>query len=52
MLVRFKQFQISPAFGRAPAENNGNVVDQGRLAQLLQRFLMVGDIHHAEENPQ
>lgn len=50
MLVGLEQLQVSCTFGSRPAENDGDIVDDTRLAQFLQALLVILNVHHAQDN--
>ena len=52
MLVRLEELQIPSAFRGRPTEHDCNIVDDTGLAELLQAFLMVFDVDHAQHDPQ
>ncbi len=50
MLIRFVEFEIPARLLRRPAEDEREVIDEGSLGQLLQRFLVILNIHHREQH--
>lgn len=49
VLVRLEQLEIPAPLGRRPAQDQRDLVDQAGLGELLQAFLVVRDVDHAED---
>lgn len=52
ILVRLEQLEIPTPFGRRPAQDQRDLVNQTRLRKLFQAFFVVGDVDHAEDKAQ
>jgi hypothetical protein len=50
VLVRLVQLEVAGSLGGGPAEDEGDVVDEGGLGELAQGVLVVGDVDHGEED--
>jgi len=52
VLVRLVELEVTRGFGGRPAQYHRHVVDQRCFGQLAERVLVVGYVHHCEQDAQ
>lgn len=52
VFVALVQLDVARGFGGGPAENEGDVVDEGCFGELFEGCFVVGDVDHGEEDAQ